>query len=153
MHAREAAAASARVMAAVRARVARGELAAAEQELLAHLRTWREDARALHALAGILIETGREPVAVRVMETLLALEPLEPQHYLTLAALLDANGRRTELLPLYERMCAALPAHATAHFNRACALRSSGRDDEALAAHHRALALGIERPEIGRAHV
>lgn len=143
----DAAAASAQAMAAARARVVRGEFAAAEQVLLSHLRIWREDARALHALAAILIETGRPQIAVRVMETLLTLEPHEAQHYLTLAALLDPSGRAAEQVRLYERMCVALPTHAIAHFNLGCALRAVGRDEDALAAHRRALTLGIERPE------
>ena len=64
MQQQDAAAASAQAMAAASALVAQGELAAAEQRLLAHLRHWREDTQALLALAAILIETGRKDIAV-----------------------------------------------------------------------------------------
>lgn len=127
--------------------VARGELAAAEHQLLAHLREWREDTRALNALTALLIETGRPEMAVAVMERLLALAPEEPSHYLGLAALLEALGRAGERVSLYQRMCAQLPGSALAQFNLACALRTAGRDEEALTAHRHALALGIEQPE------
>lgn len=147
MQQQDAAAASAQTMAAAGALVARGELAAAEQRLLAHLGQWREDVRALHALAAILIETARIDIAAQVMERLIALAPAEPGHHLTLAALLRQLGRSAELVPLYLRMCNALPSHALAHFNLGCALRSQGQDEAALAAHRRALELGIEQPE------
>ncbi len=147
MEQREATHASAQAMAAAGALVARGELAAAEQRLLAHLREWREDTRALHGLAAILIETGRPDIAAQVMERLITLSPGEPGHHLTLAALLRQLGRSAELVPLYRRMCAALPGHALAHFNLGCALRSARQDEDALAAHRRALALGIDQPE------
>ncbi len=127
--------------------VARGELAAAEQQLLAHLREWREDTRALNALAALLIETGRRDIAVAVMERLIALEPGTASHHLGLAALLAELGREAELVRLYQRMCSCLPDLPLAHFNLACALRRSGRDEEALTAHRRAIALGIEQPE------
>ena len=127
--------------------VARGQLAAAEQQLLAHLREWREDTRVLNALAAILIETGRREMAVAVMERLIALAPTEASHHLGLAALLAESGRSAELVALYQRMCRCLPGSALAHFNLGCALRSAGRDEEALAAHRRALELGLEQPE------
>lgn len=139
--------ASEAVMQAAGRLVARGELAAAEQRLLAHLREWREDTRALNALAALLIETGRRDIAVAVMERLIALEPAVPSHHLGLAALLAELGRDAELVPLYQRMCSCLPDSALAHFNLACALRRAGRDEEALAAHRRAIARGIEQPE------
>ena len=147
MQQQDAAAASAQAMAAASALVAQGELAAAEQRLLAHLRHWREDTQALLALAAILIETGRKDIAVQVMERLISLAPTEPGHHLTLAALLRQQGRHAELVPVYQRMCAALPSHALAHFNLGCALRGVRQDEDALAAHRRALALGIEQPE------
>lgn len=87
---------------------------------------------------------GGAPAAERALRRVLALEPGDRAHGMSLYRVLSATGRAPEGLAVLDRLRCSHPLDAEVQYERGCALRDADRDAEAVTALKRALVLAPE---------
>jgi protein O-GlcNAc transferase len=104
---------------------------------------------AMHLLAEIARQTGRDDLALDLTRRALALNPNLPSAHNNLGNLLRDKGQLDEAIAAYRHAIALRPTYAEAHSNLASALKNKGQLDEAIAACRQAIAL---KPDYAPAH-
>lgn len=91
---------------------------------------------------------GRRDVAILRLREMKAMNPDDPQVWMTLAHFLAESSRYTEAIDLLQRACDHVPDRADLHFNLGFVLEHQGRFDDAEQAFRKALSLN---PALDRA--
>jgi len=126
-----------------------GRLSDAERGYRRILELEPRNANALHLLGMIGFQTGRNAMAVDLIEQAIAIEGGNAQFHLNLGNLQQARGDLEAAIASYRRALALHPNSAAAWSNLGEALKSQGKLEEAAASLERALAL---EPQLAVAH-
>jgi protein O-GlcNAc transferase len=118
-----------------------GRQAEAEAAYRALLREVPHHPEALHFLALLLGETGRDGEAVHLLRQAIGLRGDQPGWHNNLGELLRRQGRLEEAIVCFRTALALDPVLPEAHHNLGTALKAQGEHDEAIACFHRALTL------------
>ena len=119
----------------------RGQLQQAEQLYLQILEGDPHQVDALHLLAVIAGQTGRESRAIDYLKAVLRLQPGLAAAHNNLGNAYVATGKLPEAMASYQEAVRLQPDYAVAHNNLGNALRAQGRLAEAVASLERALGI------------
>jgi len=125
-----------------------GDLAGAESELRVALVLAPGSGPAAVALADLLLDTGRAELALEAITPLASARNADLNVLTTFAGALKALGRLPEAIAAYERGVAVAPTSAVAEHNLASVLGDAERFAEAETTARRALAKGLDAPEV-----
>ncbi len=104
---------------------------------------------ARHNYAVVLLRRQKLEDSLRELDTLLAVEPNNPNYLLLKGAVLVRKGDHDAALGLYEKVLRDYPGQARAHANYGHTLKTVGRLDEAINAYRTCIDLS---PTIGEAY-
>ncbi len=125
-----------------------GDLAGAEAELRISHRLEPRSGPTAVALADLLLDAGRPEAALEVIAPLGGAPGADLNILTTLGGALKALGRLPEAMAAYRRGVAVAPTSAVAEHNLASILGDAERFAEAESAARRALAKGLDAPEV-----
>jgi predicted O-linked N-acetylglucosamine transferase (SPINDLY family) len=123
-----------------------GRLAEAEAIYRQILAAEPRNADALHYLGVVAYQTGRNELAVRLMQEAVALAPGLPGFHSNLGLALFAHGRFDEAIAAYERAIALHPQYAEAYYNLGNALQGRREFAKAIAAYRQAITFKPDYP-------
>ncbi|HXQ40400.1 MAG TPA: tetratricopeptide repeat protein [Candidatus Udaeobacter sp.] len=106
-------------------------------------------AQSMHLLGVIAHQSGRNDVAVDLIEKAISLNGRVPDFHSNLGGILKDQGRLTEAVACYRRALALKPDFAEVHNNLGTALKDQGKLAEAATCYERTLAL---KPDYAQAH-
>jgi predicted O-linked N-acetylglucosamine transferase (SPINDLY family) len=127
----------------------RGEWPQAEQLYLRVLAVDPDQVDALHQLAAIAGQTGREDRAIDYLRTVLRIRPGWAAAHNNLGNVYAAQGKLAEAVASFQEAVRLQPDFVMAHNNLGIALRQQGRPAEAVASLQQALRI---RPDYAEAH-
>jgi predicted O-linked N-acetylglucosamine transferase (SPINDLY family) len=104
---------------------------------------------AMHCLAVIACQTGRNDLAIDLIRHALFLDPNHADGHSNLGNLLKEKGKLEEAILAYRKAISLKPNFPEAHNNLANALRANGQLNDAIAEYRRAIEL---RPNFPEAH-
>jgi tetratricopeptide (TPR) repeat protein len=120
---------------------ARGRLSQAEAGYRRVLQSSPDHPDALHRLALIAHQVGRDELALELIVRAIAVNPLQPAYHNDAGIVLQTLGRIDEAIARYRRALDLAPAYPHAHNGLGIALHGLGRLDEAMASFRTALSL------------